>query len=86
MVFIAFTFTASDGERKYYFVGVSEEAIPADTSGGTEFGGLRFTSHRQVSFDHVHALRLAYFETGAFSVRERRTTSFSLGSPRESMA
>lgn len=86
VIFVEFTYSIPEGERKYYFVGESEKAILDDTCGGKEFGGLRFTSLRQVSFGHVRALRLAYFETGAFSVQGGKITSFSLGSPREWVA
>lgn len=81
MVFVEFSYTTPDGERKYYFIGASVGAILADTRGGTTFAGLQFNSRREVSYDHVQRLGFCFFTSGACSVQEGRARSYSLGSP-----
>lgn len=73
-------FSLLEQDYNDYFVGVSEEAILADTANGTQFGGRKYRPGGEViSRDVVEKLDLEYFEEGVREVEEYGVESFLLG-------
>ncbi len=66
MKFIEFTekFTGA----KHYFVGKTNQSILADTTDGSEFGGIQFGSHRSITREDAERLNLGYFSAGIEAV------------------
>ena len=77
MVFMDFRSVGSS--ERFRFVGSSKEAILADTHGGKEFGGQKFSGSTVISEAEARAQPMDYLEDGITSVRSGLTNSYLVG-------
>jgi hypothetical protein len=83
LVFVEFiSLTYPKGGGKHYFVGVSYEAIMADTEEGKKFGFASFTSHRLITDKEARSLGLRALDEGIAGVRGGFCRSYSLITPK----
>ena len=76
MVFIEFT---TEDSNCQVFVGASLQAVLNDTNKGKSFGGIKFKSHRGISFEEVRAANFKSLDRGMENVQSKITGSFWLG-------
>ena len=80
MIFVEFVLAENRG--KDYFVGEDLESVLADTKNGTEFGGDKYISHKEVPEEEVKTLNFEFFASGVRDIEEGITESYWLGNIR----